>query len=537
MTEASPGSDLPAPLRNALEAEPPGRKPWQYGIAPHYISLFLWVVFFDQLARRTLAIGGLGLSVSGAATAGLLGYLFLFYPTAMLGLKTGRPLAVVASSTFGARGSAWVPGVLLGVGQVVWFAVATGFAVDFCLRGLATAGLIDPAALRPIGWRGWWFPSPIFLVTAAAWCAAIAPVGHVFVRWIGALMQVFPVVLAAMLAGTMMWALSGLFSGVAVPFPLAYDPRTAEPIVRGGPRAFATMIQLVFGFTATAGLLAVDWGAASREARDVRLGGLIGVGFTPAIVATLALMSIAVAAGRGPGFEAVVRAQQHMVSTVARPRVSANVDPTEILAAQRQEARAELRRVGDWRMTYGHVLEASLDRRLGGAMLILFGLGSMAPAVYAAWSYGQRFSAVFRRVSRWRWTFLGALAGFLIIATGVTSHLEEIFTVMGAAFAPVVGAIAADATLHRRGWPGPRRGVNVPGFAAWLVGLGVGLVPLLGRLHRPWRFQDVQPASVLAFLAAFATYAVLALLRLESRVVQLPEPAAAPPEVAADQRT
>jgi hypothetical protein len=169
-------------------------------------------------------------------------------------------------------------------------------------------------------------------------------------------------------------------------------------------------------------------------------------------------------------------------------------------------------------------------------MMILFGLGSMAPAVYAAWSYGQRFSATGPRPSRWTWTFLGALAGFLLIASGLTTRLEELFTAMGAVFAPVVGAMAADALRQRGAWPGPRRGVNGPGVAAWLVGLGVGLVPLLGRLASPARLQDVQPAAVFAFLAAFATYGLLALLRLESRPLPLPEAPAPAPEVAAGQR-
>jgi cytosine permease len=536
MADESPGPPLPAHLRAALAAEPPGRKPWQWGIAPHYIGLFLWIVFFDQLARRTLTVGGLAMAVSGAAAAGLLGYLLLFYAPAMLGLKSGRPLAVVASSTFGASGSVWLPGFLLGLGQVAWFAVATSYATDFCLRGLVTAGLIAPEALRPLVWHGWTMPGPLFLITAAAWCAAIAPVGQVFMRWIGALMHVYPVFLAAMLAGTMVWALAGLAAGVEMRFPLPFDPRTAEPVVRGGPRAFATMIQLVFGFAATTGLIAVDWGAASREPRDVRLGGLIGIGFTPAIVATLALMTVVVAAGRGPGFRSELLAQDRMTEVLNRPRVRGFEDPTEAIAAQRDEARREIRALGDSRFTYGHVLEASIGGRVGGAMMILFGLGSMAPAVYAAWSYGQRFSAVGPRLSRWAWAFIGALAGFLLIASGVTTRLEEIFNIMGAVFAPVVGALAADALRHRGAWAGPRRGVNAPGVAAWLVGLGVGLLPMLGRLAPPWRLQDVQPAAVFAFLAAFATYGLLALLRLESRPLPLPE-VPTPTSEAAGQRS
>ena len=53
------------------------------------------------------------------------------------------------------------------------------------------------------------------------------------------------------------------------------------------------MIQLIFGFFATAGLAAADWGAVSRDASDIRLGGWVGVAFGSWLVATLALMTVA----------------------------------------------------------------------------------------------------------------------------------------------------------------------------------------------------------------------------------------------------
>src|SRR3712207_8536137 len=62
----------------------------------------------------------------------------------MWGLRAGRPLAVVGASTFGRAGAVLVPGLLMGVVQVVWFAVATHYAAAFCLEALAALGLIDP---------------------------------------------------------------------------------------------------------------------------------------------------------------------------------------------------------------------------------------------------------------------------------------------------------------------------------------------------------------------------------------------------------
>src|SRR5205823_13086597 len=123
------------------------RKPWQSGLAPNFIGLFLWIAFYDQLAAPSLKVGGLVPSLLGAIVAGLLGYLLLFYVPAMWGLETGRPLVGVAASTFGEAGATWIPGLLLGVAQVVWFAVAIHYATDFTLKGLGNFSLLDPQRL------------------------------------------------------------------------------------------------------------------------------------------------------------------------------------------------------------------------------------------------------------------------------------------------------------------------------------------------------------------------------------------------------
>ena len=100
----------------------------------------------------------------------------------------------------------------------------------------------------------------------------------------------------------------------------------------------------------------------------------------------------------------------------------------------------------------------------------------------------------------------------------------SIFSLMGAAFAPMVAAMAADYVRHRGDWPGARRGVNLPGLIAWAVGLAVGLVPTIAAA-RGWdagtRFQ---PAAVYAFLAAFLAYLALAGLGAEAPPVPVAEP-------------
>ena len=59
----------------------------------------------------------------------------------MLGMQTGYPLYVVGSSTFGTAGGYVMPGILMGLLQIGWFAVATFVATDFILKGIgSTAG-------------------------------------------------------------------------------------------------------------------------------------------------------------------------------------------------------------------------------------------------------------------------------------------------------------------------------------------------------------------------------------------------------------
>ena len=94
---------------------------------------------------------------------------------------------------------------------------------------------------------------------------------------------------------------------------------------------------------------------------------------------------------------------------------------------------------------------------------------------------------------------------------------------MGAVFAPMVGAMAADYSRHRGEWPGPRRDVNQAGLVAWVVGLAVGMVPTIARSWGQGWGEHVQPAAVFAFVVAFLTYLILAGIGAESPPVVLAE--------------
>jgi cytosine permease len=59
---------------------------------------------------------------------------------------------------------------------------------------------------------------------------------------------------------------------------------------------------------------------------------------------------------------------------------------------------------------------------------------------------------------------LGTLASIAIAVSGWAGNLIPVFTIIGASFGPICGAMAADYLLAGRKWPGPRAGFNPAGW-------------------------------------------------------------------------
>ncbi|MBX6313179.1 MAG: purine-cytosine permease-like transporter [Isosphaeraceae bacterium] len=515
MATAEPA--LPPALRAALEAPPWEPKPWQNGVAASYIALFLLIVYYDRLAPQTLAVGGLAPSLLGAAVAGLLCYLLLYYTPAMWGMRTRRPLHVVAASTFGARGATWVPGVLMGLAQIIWFAVALWYPADTGIKGLQALGLIDPKYLAPMTVGGVRVENTLFLAVVFLWSINAALIGTLAFRLAAAVMNTYPVFPALVLGAIVIWAMPGL-SDFRAP---GVNPVTGEVFRNGGPFALAMMIQLIFGFFATHGAMGADWGAATHDAKGVRLGGLVGVAFGSIILASLALLIVAGGQGRMARSRAEVvepaipRAAEHGRVAPSPPRGGSIRDQAAGLSGPAGPPRFP----EDEAFTVRGIILRGIGGKLSGAALIVFGLALLGPGCYCPYIIGHRFVAAWPRVPRWAWSLLGAVATWPLVAFGIAGQLEPIFGWLGAAFAPVVGAMTADYVRHRGAWPGPRRGWNLAGMIAWCVGVVVGLLPDLGRLVHLDRLSRAQPAAVFAFAAAFVVDIVLAGIGLEPKPI------------------
>lgn len=469
-------------------------KPWQTGLGPYYIGLFLWVVFFDQLGLRALPVGGVLWSVLGAAVAGPLCYLLLFRVPAAWGQATGKPLTELGQSTFGRAGARWLPGLLIGLAEVVWFGIAVSYATDLTLHGLAEVRFLDGRAFRTVTLGGLRLKGPIFLATSAFWSIFAGLIGRKFVRLVGAIMYVFPVFPAMLLGGVMFAMLGGLRTFA----PTGIDPGgLAIPEARAGVWSMMQVAGLVLGFFAMAGALGADWGAASASPRDVRVGGLVAVGFAPIVIATIGLVAVA-------GFQG--RANPVAVAP------EGSTSPLDVRAAKPRASVSEIRTIAaPPPATFRALMIDGVGGKVGCAMLMVFGSIALAPAVFAAYVFGNRLNDAFPRLSRFKWTLVGMAASWPMTATGLFDRLEPIFTGMGALFAPVVACMAAESVRHRGVWPGPRRGVNVPGFVGWVAGFAVGMLPMASR-----RLASLQPATFWAFLAAFVAYAAVAMVVGES---------------------
>lgn len=265
---------LPDYIAKAVPNPPANRAPWYTNTAPSYAGIFLWVAFYQALAGTALPFGGVGVAIAGLAIAGLLSYFLYYYAPAMLGMKTGYPLYVVGSSTFGTRGGFLMPGLLMGLLQVGWFAVGTYFATQFVLRALGVDYAHGTAA---------------FTIVAVIWGYTMAWIGAKGIQYVAKVSLYLNVIAFLMVLVLFMKALPGVGN---------YQP----PAATAGQdwNAIAGLLATVIGFFATAGAAGADFGMNARHEGDVRKGGLVGIALAILYAGGLPVMTVAGARALDP---------------------------------------------------------------------------------------------------------------------------------------------------------------------------------------------------------------------------------------------
>jgi cytosine permease len=432
---------LPDYISKAVPNPASNRAPWYTNTAPTYAGVFLWIVFYKQIANGTVDRAGVTLSLLGLLVAGVLSYALFYRVPAMLGMQTGFPLYVVGSSTFGTKGGYLMPGLLMGVLQVGWMSVNAFVSTTFILS--AAGSKAGPGSLP-------------FALIAGAWALGMGYIGVKGIHYVSKFAIILNVIPLLMIIAVFASTARGVSQYVA-PNPAPYI-------------GFMAIIQIVVGFFATAGAAGVDFGLNSRDERDVRLGGWVGIVLAILVAGGLPLLAVA-------GAKALYNIP--------------DLDFQTVIA-----------------QTGGFVATA---------MFGLFALASIAPACVSSFIAGNSFATMIPGVPRLSSTMIGAVIAAVLAITGAAADLIGLFTIIGASFGPICGAMMADYLLSGRKWAGPREGVSVAGYGAWAVGFIVGILPFLPIPAdvKPY----LQPAAVYSFVAGFVVYFALAKAGLQPKVV------------------
>ena len=260
------------------------RAPWFKNTAPTYAGIFLWFVFWQDAAKGgapggTLAQGLAWALLSLAISAVVCHALFYLAP-GLFGMRTGLPLYIVGTSTFGATGGFLMPGFLMGVLQFGWLGVNVYFSA------------IALSAVIPVD-------AKIIMVVWGVLAAFVGLKGIQYVAKVATYLPLIPLVALLWLAAKTVGNLGQFDAAALVTAQGAAAATTVAPLSHLG--VLAAMLTYVVGFFATAGAAGVDFGTSSRDSKDVQMGGLIGIALAIFFTAGLSLVIVAGVAGGSKG--------------------------------------------------------------------------------------------------------------------------------------------------------------------------------------------------------------------------------------------
>jgi cytosine permease len=252
----------------------------------------------------------------------------------------------------------------------------------------------------------------------------------------------------------------------------------------------------VVGFFATAGAAGTDISMGSRDARDVHIGGLMGI-LVPTVLAGGAGMLVVAGAYGGK---------------MVQPQNLGVLNPVTLMPDLIGKTGANL-------------------------AMIALAISAFPGACFSSFIAANSFKTTMPKVNPFISVGAGALVAAFLAVTGVVGTVIWVFQVIGASFGPVCGAMVADYLLSGRKWSGPRAGFNPAGWISWIVGFAVGAFNLVVDLsmNTAWAkaaiphladYANLVPVPpVAAFVVGFVLYLVLALLGAQTRTLEMPSAA------------
>ena len=460
--EQQPAGQLPSYITSATPNPAEKRGPWYANTAPTYAGIFLWFVFWQDAVNAPNAGGMLSQGVGWALLSLVLAALvchFLFYLVpGLLGKKTGLPLYIVGTSTFGAQG------------------------------GFHHAGVSDGGAAIRLGWRehlssqrrrwrvvipwtrgsSWW--------SGECWRPSSGLKGIQYVAKVATYLPLIPLAILLILLAKTAGTVGSFDPQKFVDLHKSLSPHAPAALSTFG--VLAIMMTFVVGFFATAGAAGVDFGTNSRDKNDVQMGGLVGVALAIIVTAGISLLVVAGTYGSPDLSKAAVAA-----ATDAAAKTTPPGTPSLILQSPG--------------------LIPILMGKSAGLVVFLLALAAFPAACFSAFIAANSFKTTLPNVNPFVSVGIGTVVSIVLAVTGLAGKAIIVFQIIGASFGPICGAMMVDYLLAGGTWPGPRAGFNPAGWVAWLAGFVVGILPILN-------IYQVPAAPVAAFVVGAVVYFVCA---------------------------
>lgn len=443
---------LPTYLADAKPNPMSNRAAWFKNTAPAYGGIILWFAFWNNIVNTGTPGGGLAygivLPIVTIIVAALVAHFFFHLIPGLFGMKTGFGLAVVGSSVFGATGGTFMPGLLMGLLQFGWLAVNGYFS------SILIAGAL-PFAMPP------WIIMVIFIALAVF-------VGLKGIKYVAPISTYLPIIPVVVLIWLLVKTVGSVGSFDAAQIANVAD--SAPAISQFGIAAY--IVTYMIGFFATAGAAGVDFGTNSRDAKDVQLGGLVGVSLMMILTGVAAVIILAGAYGN-PEYKAAIVAS------------GSSMDPTQIM---------------------GVVLGSNAGKICMG----LLALAAFPSACFASLISANSFKTMLPKINSNISVGIGGLAAVLLAVTGIAGDAGSVFGFIGASFGPICGAMFVDYFMNGGKWTGPRAGFNLAGWLSWALGFIVGVLGILGMIPM---------GPVVAFIVGAVVYYGAMKAGLKSEVV------------------
>ena len=505
-------SQLPDYVASATPNPKNNRAGWLMTTAATYAGVMLWFAFWqdvpkggDNIAGGVLS-QGLGLAIFSVILAAFLCHFLFYVVPGLLGMKTGLSLSVVGTSTFGTKGGFIMPGFLMGVLQFGWLSVNAFFA------GLLLASIFLGKNPPEVYLGG------VHLTISVLWILVATFVGMKGVKYVGMVASFTPILPIIVLALILFKTIGGvgdfsveklmtaaddkkavaakklevsdaLASGAegklsANDYKAVQGEANAKPITLFGSAQLGVLSLIcayIIGFFATAGAAGVGFGSGNKDAASIQKAGLVGIVLATSLTGIIALLVVA-------------GAQKNL--------------PPELLA------------------TYNvpDLFKTILGDGTASICMLMLCIAAFPSACFPTLVAADAFKTTFPKINPLITCGLGVLAAIILTVTGLAGKAADVFTVVGASFGPICGAMAADYLLAGRKWAGPRDGFNPAGWIAWFFGFIVGGMTLVVTKFLGGTMPFEIPCPPLAaFVVGFVLYWICAKAGLQSKSLDMPQ--------------